>query len=176
MERIEKDEIILGKLDTVQSKLEEYGINVGENSIRKIVTDTIEQKIEDIKNNNIGQDQTEITVYQNAGQTIKTIIKTPSKTLTFDTLNKELIQISYVQELDNTTQESNIKIERKVADTVQNVDIQYTKNIDDVEQKKFEVQINQNKNEDKIENDYEITYNVDGNEVDLKINQYITCT
>lgn len=175
LERIEKDEIILGKLDTVQSKLEEYGINVGENSIRKIVTDTIEQKIEDIKNNNIGQDQTEITVYQNAGQTIKTIIKTPSKTLTFDTLNKELIQISYVQELDNTTQESNIKIERKVADTVQNVDIQYTKNIDDVEQKKFEVQINQNKNEDKIENDYEITYNVDGNEVDLKINQYITC-
>lgn len=175
LERIEKDEIILGKLDTVQSKLEEYGINVGENSIRKIVTDTIEQKIEDIKNNNIGQDQTEITVYQNAGQTIKTIIKTPSKTLTFDTLNKELIQISYVQELDNTTQESNIKIERKVADNVQNVDIQYTKNIDDVEQKKFEVQINQNKNEDKIENDYEITYNVDGNEVDLKINQYITC-
>ena len=80
-----------------------------------------------------------------------------------------------MQELDNTTQESNIKIERKVADNVQNVDIQYTKNIDDVEQKKFEVQINQNKNEDKIENDYEITYNVDGNEVDLKINQYITC-
>lgn len=174
LERIEKDEIILGKLDTVQSKLEEYGINVGENSIRKIVTDAIEQKIEDIKNNNIGQDQTEITVYQNAGQTIKTIIKTPSETLTFDTLNKELIQISYVQELDNATQESNIKIERKVSDTAQNVGIQYTKNIDDVEQNKFEVQINQNKNEDKIENDYEITYNVDGNEVNLKINQYIT--
>ena len=102
----------------------------------------------DIKNNNIGEEEVEITVYEQDGQTIKTVIKTPTESLTLDTLNKELYQISFVQKLDNKTVENNIKIERKVTDNSQNIGIQYTNNTDGTEEKKFEIQVVQNKEED----------------------------
>ena len=72
-------------------------------------------------------------------------------------------------------EENNIKIERKVTDNSQNIGIQYTNNTDGTEEKKFEIQVVQNKEEDKIDNNYKVSYTVDGNIAEIKINQYITC-
>ena len=175
LDRIEKDEIILGKLDTLQTELETYGSYKEEKNLREIFTNLIDEKIDDIKNNNIGEEETEITVYEHNGQTIKTLIKTPTETLTFDTMNTELFQVSYVQQLDNGTLEDNIKVEKKVSENNQDINIQYTNSKDGTEEKKFEVQIVQNKDNDKIDNNYKVTYTVDGNVAEVKIDQSINC-
>lgn len=175
LERIEKDEIILGKLDTLQSNLDTYNLYNQDKNLREIFINLIDEKLNDIKNNNIGEEEVEITVYEQDGQTIKTVIKTPTESLTLDTLNKEVYQISFVQKLDNKTVENNIKIERKVTDNSQNIGIQYTNNTDGTEEKKFEIQVVQNKEENKIDNNYKVSYTVDGNIAEIKINQYITC-
>ena len=67
LERIEKDEIILGELDTLQSKFEVYGAYKSDKNLRTLFINSIDAKIEEIKNNNIGQEKTEIAVYVKKG-------------------------------------------------------------------------------------------------------------
>lgn len=175
LERIEKDEIILGKLDTVQSKFEVYGAYKSDKNLRTLFISAIDEKIEEIKNNNIGQEKTEIAVYVKKGQTIKTTIKNSNEEITIDTLNNELIQVNYTQNLDNKTEKHNIRIKRDVTSNSQDINIEYTNSTDDTENKKLTMQLTQNKENEKISNDYDLAYTVEGNKAELKANQYITC-
>lgn len=175
LERIEKDEIILGKLDTLQSKFEVYGAYKSDKNLRTLFINSIDAKIEEIKNNNIGQEKTEIAVYVKKGQTIKTTIKNSKEEITIDTLNNELIQVNYTQNLDNKTEKHNIRIKRDVTSNSQDINIEYTNSTDDTENKKLTMQLTQNKENEKISSDYDLAYTVEGNKAELKSNQYITC-
>ena len=168
LETVEKDEILLGKLDVLQQELEKYNLYNKEQNLKELVIETISNKVEDIKNNNIGQEETEITVYEYQGETIKTFVKTPSESISFDINNKEHIQINYIQNLDNKVQETNMIIERKVTENSQNVLFNFIKNMDGEEEQNLEISLVQNKQEAKIDNSYNLKYNIKGNVINLK--------
>ena len=173
LERIEKDEIILGKIDNMQNMLEKYYIFENEKTLRELAISAINQKIQYIKDNNIGNEETEITVYEYKGKNIKTMIKTPKKTISIDTDNTDIIKIDYIETLDNKENEQIFTINRQVTNNAQNLSFKYTKSSDGEEEKNFALEITQNKENSEITNNYNLTYIVDGNNLGIKISQYI---
>ena len=174
LERIEKDEIILGKIDNMQNMLEKYYIFENEKTLRELAISAINQKIQYIKDNNIGNEETEITVYEYKGKNIKTMIKTPKKTISIDTDNTDIIKIDYIETLDNKENEQIFTINRQVTNNAQNLSFKYTKSSDGEEEKNFALEITQNKENSEITNNYNLTYIVDVNNLGIKISQYIT--
>ena len=173
LERIEKDEIILGKIDNMQNMLEKYYIFENEKTLRELAISAINQKIQYIKDNNIGNEETEITVYEYKGKNIKTMIKTPKKTISIDTDNTDIIKIDYIETLDNKENEQIFTINRQVTNNAQNLSFKYTKSSDGEEEKNFALEITQHKENSEITNNYNLTYIVDGNNLGIKISQYI---
>ena len=173
LERIEKDEIILGKIDNMQNMLEKYYIFENEKTLRELAISAINQKIQYIKDNNIGNEETEITVYEYKGKNIKTMIKTPKKTISIDTDNTDIIKIDYIETLDNKENEQIFTINRQVTNNAQNLSFKYIKSSDGEEEKNFALEITQNKENSEITNNYNLTYIVDGNNLGIKISQYI---
>lgn len=176
LERVSKDEIILGKIDNIQKNLEKYKITLEEGTtLREIFVKMLEEKIENIKDNNIGQEETEITVYESKGNTIKTFIKTPDNEFTIDLYDdKSGVQFDYVENLDNKTKESNIVIQNKVSANTQDMIIRYSQLDDGIEENTVEMQIKMNKQEQKLNNVYKLRYYVSGNEANVTIDQYLT--
>lgn len=173
LERIIKDEIILGKIDNIQNMLEKYYIFENEKTLRELAISAINQKIENIKDNNIGSGETEITVYEYKGKTIKTMIKTPEKTISVDTDNTDIIKIDYIEKLDNKENEQIFTVNRQVTSNTQNLSFEYSKSSDGQEEKNFTLEIIQNKEDSEITNNYNLTYIVDGNNVGIKVSQYM---
>ncbi len=173
LERIIKDEIILGKIDNIQNMLEKYYIFENEKTLRELAISAINQKIENIKDNNIGSGETEITVYEYKGKTIKTMIKTPEKTISVDTDNTDIIKIDYIEKLDNKENEQIFTVNRQVTSNTQNLSFEYAKSSDGQEEKNFTLEIIQNKEDSEITNNYNLTYIVDGNNVGIKVSQYM---
>ena len=176
LERVSKDEIILGKIDNIQSELEKYHINLEEGTtLRELFVKMLEEKIEDIKDNNIGQEETEITVYESNGATIKTFIKTPDNEFSIDLYeDKSGVQFDYIENLDNKTKETNIVFENKTTADSQDMSIQYSKLEDGTEKNTIEFQTSRNKEEQEINNVYQLRYYVSGNEANVKVDQYLT--
>lgn len=176
LEKVSKDEIILGKIDNIQNELEKYQITLEEGTtLRKMFTQMVEEKIEEIKDNNIGQEETEITVYESKGNTIKTYIKTPDNEFSIDLYeNKSGVQFNYIETVDNKTKETNIAIKNETTTTSQDMNISYSKIEDGKENNTLELKINRNKQEQKIDNTYKLRYYVAGNEANIAINQYLT--
>lgn len=175
LERISKDEIILGKIDNIQSELEKYQVTLEETTLREMFTQMLEEKIENIKDNNIGQEETEITVYESNGTTIKTYIKTPDDELSINLYEeKSGVQFDYIENLDNKTKESNIVFQNMTSADSQDMRIQFSKLEDGTEKNTIDLQVTRNKQEQKINNVYQLRYYVSGNEANIKVDQYLT--
>lgn len=176
LERVSKDEIILGKIDNIQSELEKYHINSEEGTtLRELFVKMLEEKIKNIKDNNIGQEETEITVYESNGATIKTFIKTPDNEFSIDLYgDKSGVQFDYIENLENKIKETNIVFENKTTADSQDMSIQYSKLEDGTEKDTIEFQISRNKQEQKLNNVYQLRYYVSGNEANIKVDQYLT--
>ena len=69
-------------------------------TIKEQIIEKIDSKITEIKNTNIGTDETKITVYENEGNTIKTTIETPEYKVNIETIsNGEGTYIKYFKEI-----------------------------------------------------------------------------
>lgn len=76
LENLKEDEIFLRKIDNIQKLLEEnVGISSNTFNIKEEVIDNIEEIINEINNNNIGNEETKIIVYESGGDTVRTIIQ-----------------------------------------------------------------------------------------------------
>ena len=176
LEKVSKDEIILGKIDNMQKQLEKYQIDLEDGTtLRKMFVKKIENKIEDIKDNNIGQDETEITVYESNGNTIKTYIKTPDNEFSICLYeDKSGIQFDYIETVEQKIQQQNVIIQNKTTEASQDMLIRYALIEDGTESDTVELQVNRNKEEQKVNNSYQLKYNMAGNEANLSIEQYLT--
>ena len=176
LEKVSKDEIILGKMDNMQNQLEKYKIDLEEDTtLRKMFVKKIENKIEEIKDNNIGQDETEITVYESNGNTIKTYIKTPDNEFSICLYeDKSGIQFDYIETVEQKIQQQNVIIQNKTTEASQDMLIRYALLEDGTENDIVELQINKNKEEQKLNNSYHLKYKMAGNEADIAIEQYLT--
>ena len=177
LERISNDEIILGKVDNLQTTLENYKIKIDEEkSLRTLFTEKIKEQIEEIENNNIGQEETQIIVYVNNGQTVKTEVKIPDNELTIDLFGegKSAMQFTNVVTLDNKTKQTDLTLQNTTTPTTQEMQIKYMLQDGGEETNTLDLQISRNIQDKKINNTYGLRYYLEGNEAKIKVNQYLT--
>lgn len=98
LNQLSKDEIILGKLETIDNKLKEIGIKV-ETGIKTLFTQTINQQLNsiDIKSGMV------ITIYESKGSTIKTTIEYSNKLLEIYKNNENELTIKFFNDISDDT-------------------------------------------------------------------------
>lgn len=112
LEQIINDENILSRIDLLEEQIKEADSNYeNEESFRQTFIDNINNKIKEIQDNNIGNDEVKITVYENNMQTVRTSIEKTSEKTTIDLYNDSSIKINNIQ-IDDDTKEQSIKIEK----------------------------------------------------------------
>lgn len=124
LEKIEKDEIILSRIDSIEKEIKQkYPNYESDKSMRDKFVASIEEKIQNIQNNNIGNDEVKIIVYENKGNTVRISIEKPTEKIIMDIYNNKIkIDIS---ELGYETKEKTIKIEKDNTETENNIIIEY---------------------------------------------------
>ena len=142
LQELKNDEIILGKLDTLQSLINtgysilnnEENINIKDNFTKKI-----DETIDQINKNNIGQDATNIIVYENMKSVVRTSIQTNQYIINLDWLNtnqEKYMSISKIIGEDKTdafaikTVDNNFEITINNSENEQDIKISQTKKID----------------------------------------------
>ena len=97
LEQLKSDEIILGKLETIQAKIDQFNqlsqnsdsnLENGTESLKDSFIGVIDETISQINQNNIGQDETTITVYENMKNTVRTAIQTSEYEMNLDFLTE----------------------------------------------------------------------------------------
>lgn len=140
LEQVKQDEIILNKLDTFQTWLENYGIKQ-DTDLRQQFTEKIEEEIFGITRNNIGQETAQIIVYENNRTTVKTVIQNTDYEINIDTLplqTQNYLQITY-QNIDEEKEvqftykkekeETSFMLKNKEKEEIRQYDIQITKEV-----------------------------------------------
>ena len=106
LETLKQDEIILGKIDNLQNKINTINLYQQNSTIniKDEIVNSINQKIQEINQSNIGSDQTQIIAYETDGQTARIAIKTSEYEIDFDSLgNNSFLQLSLI-EGENTSE------------------------------------------------------------------------
>lgn len=112
LQQITNDEIILSRIDLIENQIKEKDSNYNESeTLREKFIKSINDKIEEIKNNNIGNEEVKITVYENNMKTVRTSIEKTTEKLTMDMYNNSYIKIDRTK-IGDTTEEEFIKIEK----------------------------------------------------------------
>lgn len=168
LEELKQDEIILGKIDDLQTWLEPYQTET-ELNLREAFVQNIDKVISDITRNNIGQEQAKITVYENYHTTVRTLIENPDDNLTIDLLSlseENYAQISYQDEKNkkeqvvtykNTGRQTSIDFEKTEKETT----------------KKYQLVSNQKVNGNQCEKNRTFLYEDDTNKVEANMKQEI---
>lgn len=156
LQQVEKDEIILSKLDkleeVIKTKYPEYNPN---QSIKEKFVNEIDSKIQNIQNNNIGNEEVKISVYENSGKAVRISAERAEEKIIIDNNNNKLkIKIS---ELNTDTIEKTIKFEKNNTDTENKQKFEYESKQNDSVQKAIEVELGNTLKDDKIEKNLKIS-------------------
>lgn len=122
LEQLSSDEIILEKINKLEEKVKEFDEDY-EESFRDKFVSYLEDVIKKIQDNNIGNEEVKITVYENGMKTVRTSIEKNTEKLIVDMYNNSTIKVDSVK-LGDTTLEKIFKIE-KIND---NNELQYNVN------------------------------------------------
>lgn len=101
LEAMKQDEIILNKIDMLNTKIKE--ITNSEQGLKQTFIEYITNKIEEIRSTNIGQEIREITVYEKNGQTMRTEIISDEYQFRIDRLTNQngiWLEISYQKQTE----------------------------------------------------------------------------
>ena len=125
LEQIENEEIILSKIDLIENIIKEkYSNYENEESLRNIFINTINEKIDTIQSNNIGNEEVKITVYENEGKTVRTSIEKTDSKITIDLYNGSGMKIDKVT-MDENVNEKFLKVEKDSDETQKELLIEY---------------------------------------------------
>ena len=172
LEELKKDEIILNKLNLLQNNIKIINQVSPENiDLSKIFVSKIEDKILEINQNNIGGEETSITVYKNLGKTVRTTISASDYDLNFDffeTSDEKYVQIAE-KEVESTDYRFNIEIKNKG----NNLNIEYDNNaVDNPYKISFEKNINEE--DEELKQAISIIYENEKSKFETKIFDQIT--
>lgn len=119
LEQIKQDEIILTRIDKIETMLQVYQTEQT-TTLREQFIVNIEDIIDEITRNNIGQEEAKITVYENNQITLKTVIQNPDYEINIDFLplqEENYMLISYqdkaieqVLTYKNTKEETSVNL------------------------------------------------------------------
>ena len=111
---ISSDDIILSKIDNLENVAKQYGIN-SEKTYKEKFQEYINKYVEEIKSKNIGNEIFKISVYEQNGQTVKTIIETDEGSFTIDIYNEnKSIKIDKIDTTETEQKRQLFTIERDV--------------------------------------------------------------
>ena len=176
LEQIAQDEIILNKIDNIQSKLIEYNIiqNNEDINLRNEFINYINNYITEIKNKNIGNETHRITVYENNGQIVKTVIETQENTIEIDVYNNGTSVIIQNSKLENKNQTKNlIKLENGSQDNIQSLIIQYEEIENDIVKNNIQFETKKEIQNNDIDGNINLIYELDGNKVEISATEFI---
>lgn len=169
LENLKEDEIFLGKTDNIQKMLEQTGIFASDTSnIREEIVNSIEKTINEIKNNNIGSEETKIIVYESDRNTVRTTIQGVDYEFNIDYLpieNEKFIEINFKE---NSKETKKITIDNK--DSAMNIYLENNENNIPI---KFEFSKNIEIEGKKCQKKVNTKYETDSDRVELSIIQNI---
>lgn len=125
LEQTIKDEIILSKIDNIELNIKQITKIDNEKNYKEIFIEYIQNKIKEIKDNNIGQDQVIIKVYENNGNLIKTSIEKTDKKIELDINN--LIRLNIIEINDGIQSEDILEIQNQEENLQTNIIVNYKK-------------------------------------------------
>lgn len=103
LEQLEQDEMILTRIDKLQTLLENYQLKQ-ENNLREVFAKEIEEQITEITRNNIGQEEVKIIVYENYHNTVRVMVQNPEYEITIDLLSMTSENYIQISNQDKTTE------------------------------------------------------------------------
>lgn len=129
LDQIAQDEIILSRIDLIENEIKEKYSNYNSSeSLRNLFIDKINEKIEEIKNSNIGNDEVRITIYEKDQKLVRTSIEKSQLKITIDKYDESTIKINKT-EVENTTSEQSLTIKKDLNTNIYNFSIEYDYNL-----------------------------------------------
>lgn len=166
LEQIKQDDIILSKI----SKLQNLIILNNSTDIKDKFIEYINNVIKNIKDNNIGQDEVNITVYENKGQTVRTSIEHATEKVTFDIIKEDKsisLNINYNIFSADHENSFNLEVTKQTSENQSNTHVEfYSINDDDRVNAKLDSNINVEKG---YLNDILFEYNDNKDKINIEL-------
>ena len=163
LNEMKEDEIILSKIENLDTVLNTYYVALGQDKDYTLVdryTCFIDEKIQEISGNRIGQDARTITVYETDGITVRVEAGLGDYQITFDML-PEVYARFYLK---------GPSIEEDISLIIQNTIVTFTAQTNNNnETKNLQIVRNRTVNGDNCNDKYDITYTVGTNELKTNI-------
>ena len=163
LNEMKEDEIILSKIENLDAVLNTYYVALGQDKDYTLVdryTSFIDEKIQEISGNRIGQDARTITVYETDGITVRVEAGLGDYQITFDML-PEVYARFYLK---------GPSIEEDISLIIQNTIVTFTAQTNNNnETKNLQIVRNRTVNGDNCNDKYDITYAVGTNELKTNI-------
>lgn len=102
LEEVKQDEMILTRIDKLQDLMAKYQSTMDTKKLREEFLEKVETLITNITKNNIGQEESKITVYESNQTTVSTMIQSPDYEIYMDLLSlqtESYAQISFKNKL-----------------------------------------------------------------------------
>lgn len=171
LEQLSKDEIILSKIDKIESKIKENNSDYSGN-LKDDFTQKINDKIKNIEDNNIGNDEVKITVYENKMKTVRTSIEKGTQKITLDFYNGSSAKLT-TSEVKDVTTEQFIKIEKQKNQTQNNTVVEYKSTQDNAVKLDINLNIEQTVQSDDIDKEIKLEMSNDKTDAIAKISNKI---
>lgn len=172
LEELKQDDIILSKLDNINETLSSYNLILNSNeklNLKEDFVKNIEKTIQKINKTNIGQEETQIIVYTNNKQTVRTKIKYLEYEIYLDFLQNNYVQFK-IQKLDA------VETKTYTLNCNENsIEFNFNKNIDGTI-KDFNILKTTHVNEENIKNNFVMKYEYGTNRIETNIEQNINLT
>ena len=168
LQTIKEEEIILNKIEKIQSIIPENLMNESTNDLKQMYTSEIEEIIEEINRTNIGTDEINIIVYESKGVTLKTAIKTEKTEIEFNYLNDSEEKYADILISENEKPKQKLILKQK------NNDIDFSiNNYIDGELQTITFKVNNEINDEDAKRRISVIYIYDMNKVELNYSEEI---
>ena len=166
LQNIKQDELILGKIDILQNKINELTLGNANINLRDEIINRIDRTIQRINQSNIGSDETRIIVYESDEQTIRTRIETQEYQVNIDFIQLQDNSFAEVLVTNGEKETEKYRVTLEYNSSNLSVVIQNNENESTITFEKTEQINNQTRNQN-----YDLTYELDDKRVDIKISR-----
>lgn len=176
LQKITTDEMILGKLDNIENEIQNYQFeNEGEiTSVREKFVNYLEDNIENIKSKNIGQEETQVIVYEVQGNTVRTEIITDKQKIRIDLYNQQSsMKIDYTKNESNVQQEKIIQVQKLNQENKNITNISFIELKEGRQEYKTSLKASQEQKGETINKEYVVSRETESDEIVIKANDVI---
>ena len=171
LENLKDDEILISKLEIVEQNLSNLINSTQQFQIKDQIVESLENSINELKSNNIGTDQIQITVYQYKGKLVRTLCESAEENITIDINSNKKISIER-KEISEVEEKTKLEISKEV----ENTSCTYNVNLESINGEsngKMDIVIKNGKVDNTINKDSSIIITQDNNSVNIETKEII---